>query len=207
MLTSLNRDWDEDDEEEEETEGKEEESMDTSRYPTPTLLPCLSLLSTHLTRLIPSLPKIDSNLVYRNISYAICTALVDRVILAGGSHRFSERGAFRFHQDVIQGWLNVIQDVAKIESDRLSTMNTAMGKKPEAPWKYLVDASTLLSIPKKSVTGKNDDDITLRITVNAVFNQNDQSRWNAIRKRLNIDDRMDIRLVQDILRRRIDSPR
>lgn len=175
----------------------------------PPLLPCLSLLSAHLTHLIPSLPKMNSNIVYRAIANTISTPLVDRVVLTGGAHRFSQWGGIQFRQDVLQGWMSVVNDVATLELKRLpSGTMTALGKKPEAPWQYLLDVSFLLSLPGKSTIGQMDDNyasVTLEDACNAAFQE--QSTWNVLRQKLGIDDRMDLRLVQEILRRRIDSPR
>jgi hypothetical protein len=193
--TDLNhRSWDQDDGSDE-GEEVDEQKQD---IPTPSLLPCLSLLSTHLTHLIPSLPMINSNAVYRNIANNISTSIVDRVIIAGGSHRFSHNGADQFRQDVLQGWMSVISDVAASELTRMkgTSTTTALGQRPQAPWQYVLDVSLLLSLP----AGQAFDE-----ACNAAFENH--NAWNTIRQKLHIDDRMDLRLVQEILRRRIDCPR
>jgi hypothetical protein len=184
--------------------------------PTPSLLPCLSLLSTHLTHLIPSLPRVNSNSVYRSIANNISTSLVDRVIMAGGAHRFSERGAQRFRQDVVQGWMSVVTDVASSESARihggdgrstsLNSHGTALGKRLEVPWKYILDASLLLSLSSRGDESHKEETVTLDQACKAAFDQHGTT-WSTIRQKLTIDDRMDLRMVQEILRRRIDCPR
>lgn len=194
--------WD-DDEDVEGSDGDEGEEGDggDEGAPTPALLPCLSLLSTHLAHLIPSLPKVNSNAVYRRIANSLASSIVDRVILAGGSHRFSQRGALRLRQDVLQGWMCVVADVAAAESRRLgSNTTTSLGRKPEAPWRLVLDASQLLSLPKANAAG-----VTLSQASDAAFDS--PSAWTALLPVLQVDDRMDIRTVQEILRRRIDCPR
>ncbi|UZJ55298.1 hypothetical protein CBS101457_004618 [Exobasidium rhododendri] len=195
---------------------EEEEEEELGEATTPSLLPSLSLLSNHLSHLIPSLPKVNSNFVYRSIANSLSTSLVDRVVIIGGSHRFSERGAQRFRQDVLQGWMGVIGDIASTESRRTSRLGTyavttAMGRRPEAPWKYLLDASLLLSLPSqadgsenvKEEEGRPITSITLHEACKAAFQQIGPT-WNSTRQQLEVDDRIDVRIVQEILRRRID---
>lgn len=203
-LTLTIRSWDQDDKSDEDG-GEEEQKQD---IPTPSLLPCLSVLSTHLTHLMPSLPKVNSNAVYRNIANNISTSIVDRVVIAGGSHRFSQQGADQFRQDVLQGWMSVVGDVAVSELNRMrgTSTTTAFGQRPQAPWQYLLDVSLLLSLP--SVQGNNAKDgsqsTSFEEACNAAFKNH--SAWNTVRQKLHIDDRMDLRLVQEILRRRVNCP-
>lgn len=85
--------------------------------------------------------------------------------------------------------------------------STAFGQRPQAPWQYLLDVSLLLSLPSKQVTASNevpDVQVTFEEACSAALEQS--STWTAVRQKLHIDDRMDLRLVQEILRRRTDCP-
>lgn len=89
---SLRR-WDEGDGTEPQEQGPNEEvEPDTqglggrSDIPTPTLIPSLSLLSTHLSHLVSIL---DSNRlipIYRRIASSVSSALIERVVMAGKCH-------------------------------------------------------------------------------------------------------------------------
>jgi hypothetical protein len=114
----------------------------------------------------------------------------------------------QFRQDVLQGWMGVVSDVAASESKRMrGTGSTAFGQRPQAPWQYLLDVSLLLSLPSKEAMASNQEPeviVTFEEGCSAALEQH--STWTAIRQKLHIDDRMDLRLVQEILRRRIDCP-
>lgn len=207
MRTYAQRDWDEKD-------LQVENEDDPFDIPTPSLLPCLSTLSTHLHHLIPSLPRVQANAVYRAIAEGLSTSIVDRVVFAGGAHRFSLRGAERFSQDVQQGWIGVVADVAAQLTAQKAGMadqsgTTAMGARPQAPWGYLVDTATLLSL-------KDDQDAasdvstakpTLQQACRAAFEPTMAGpSWQQVVEMLAIDDRMSLRVAREILRRRDECP-
>lgn len=218
MRTYSQRDWnaedaiDEDDEEEEGNRAENSRIRDPGAgggdVPTASLIPCLSTLSTHLTHLLPSLPRAQAHFVYRCIAQALSSAVVDRVVLAGGAHRFSSAGASRFARDVQQGWLAVVfADTAVLQ---------AAGRRPQAPWRYLIDTATLLTLPGTAPHSESEAarseaaaaaaaEISLPTACQAAFEQ-DGHRWASIQEALGIDDRMALRVAREILRRRIECP-
>lgn len=163
--------------------------------PTPTLVPSLSTFSMHLTHLIPSLPTVQAHGVYRAIAHNLSNAIIERAVFAGGAHRFSVKGAQQFASDYHHGWIAVVHDIASNAS--------ALGSRPQAPWRYLADAAILLSLPLGNEGSADQTEITFDQACFAVFQQ-DPAAWTSIQRSLGIDDRMALRVGREILRRRID---
>ncbi|MCO5589949.1 hypothetical protein L7F22_043918 [Adiantum nelumboides] len=212
MRTYSQRDWDED-ETNNAQEGEEglEGELSLFDIPTPSLLSSLSTLSMHLSHMLPSLPRLQANTVYRAISDSLATAVVDRVVFSGGAHRFNLRGAQRFQQDFQHGWMGVVNDVSVKLVGTNSTASSPMGTRPQASWSYLLDTVKLLSLTD------DDDDIddaekekevpTLQQACRAAFEPTMAGpSWEQVVDMLNIDDRMNLRVAREILRRRIDCP-
>ncbi|KAN0061147.1 hypothetical protein ACQY0O_006882 [Thecaphora frezii] len=171
------------------------------QIPTPSLIPCLSLLSTHLSHLVAILEPARSVPIYRHIATAISTAVVERVVMAGGSHRFTHLGAQRFRSDVDQGWLSVVQTIAH-------TPHCAgrLGRKPEAPWKVLRDVASILALPTTvtSSEASGKDGWTLAKATRAAFDH-DGEEFKRMAEELGIDTEMLGKgRVAEVVRRRVE---
>lgn len=87
---------------------------------------------------------------------------MERVVFAGGAHRFDRRGSQRFADDLVHGWLAVVAEVAGSATVSSSSSRRAapFGRRPEAPWRRVRDAATLLNLPTSaeiSSTGEDGD--------------------------------------------------
>ncbi|PWN37270.1 uncharacterized protein FA14DRAFT_176569 [Meira miltonrushii] len=207
MRTYSQRDWNED----EANSAQEEEEGEQSIFdiPTPSLLSSLSTLSMHLSHMLPSLPRLQANTVYRAISDSLSTAVVERVVFSGGAHRFNLRGAQRFQQDVHHGWMGVVNDVSVKLVGANSTTSSPMGTRPQASWSYLLDAVKLLSLTDDDIEDaeKEKEVPTLQQACRAAFEPTMAGpSWEQVVEMLNIDDRMNLRVAREILRRRIECP-
>ncbi|CAD6915642.1 unnamed protein product, partial [Tilletia caries] len=147
--------------------------------PTPSLLPALTLLSTHLGHLLPALPPHYALPVYRSIAGTLSTAIVDRVVMSGGAHRFTYAGGQRFARDVEGGWFGVISDLmhtyggralSSSPSARLEAAQEAMGRRPRAAWRELEGVGKLLSLPP-TLPGAGEKRWTLERTTRALFEE------------------------------------
>lgn len=206
------REWDEEEEEEEDDDVDEDDEL-----PTPTLVASLTTLSTHLTHLLPSLPMQSRLEIYRSIASSLSTSIVERVVIAGGSHRFSTRGAKRFRSDARHGWLGVVRD-GTIDHALLSSPSSSLGgglgpseavvrRRIEGPWKSLLDVSTLLNLPKEGTKEGDGDTWTIERATRTLFAreaQDDAKSFQALKQEVGIDDRMQLRFAREVLRRRTD---
>lgn len=206
MRTYSQRDWDESNE----SDNAEEEEQSIFDIPTPSLLSSLSTLSMHLSHMLPSLPRLQANTVYRSIADSLATAVVERVVFSGGAHRFNYRGAQRFQKDVQHGWMGVVNDVAVKLVGANNTTTSPMGTRPQASWTYLLDTVKLLSLSDDEIeedAEKQHEQLTLQQACRAAFEPTMAGpSWEQVVEILNIDDRMNLRVAREILRRRIECP-
>ncbi len=114
--------------------------------PTPNLIPSLSIYSSHIGHLCAILNRETLLPVYRHVSSNVASALVERVIMSGGSRRFNHAGGIRFSEDVNQGWLGVVRELTTASN----TNAGLFGRRPEAPWKPALDAARLLTLPSST---------------------------------------------------------
>ncbi|KAE8232754.1 hypothetical protein CF326_g2214 [Tilletia indica] len=179
--------------------------------PTPSLLPALTLLSTHLGHLLPALPSHYALPIYRSIAGTLSTQIVDRVVMSGGAHRFTYAGGQRFARDIEAGWFGVLSDLTLNFGGRRTTSNSstaaarleaaheAMGRRPRAAWRELEAVGTLLSLsPTLPPTKTNEDESattttnkwTLERTTRALFEadeEDDERGWSAVRRELKME--------------------
>ncbi|CDS01778.1 uncharacterized protein SPSC_06417 [Sporisorium scitamineum] len=189
------------------------EEQEKEPYPTPTLIPALSIFSSHLAHLASILQRETLLPIYRHISTSISTALVERVIMSGGSKRFTYAGGVRFDQDLRQGWLGVVRELAESNAAQRGNL---FGRKPEAAWKAAIDAGVLLKLPSstggagvREGKGKGEaGGVTLAKAVQIVFDATDEGQvkgdeYRQLLERLgNIDDgKINVR---EVLRRRVE---
>ncbi|KAK0530576.1 hypothetical protein OC835_003967 [Tilletia horrida] len=183
--------------------------------PTPTLLPALTLLSTHLGHLLPALPPKHALPVYRSIAGALSTAIVDRVVMSGGAHRFTLAGGQRFARDVETGWFGVLSDLmdnygrrsshgdsafsggtshGQASSATMAAAMEALGRRPRAAWRELEGAGTLLSLPpamsvlQREREGQGEK-WTLESVTRALYEEDegdDVKGWAAVRRGLDL---------------------
>ncbi|TKY88521.1 hypothetical protein EX895_002509 [Sporisorium graminicola] len=195
------RRWDQEDDSS--SEFKEQDEKEP--YPTPTLIPALSIFSSHLGHLASILERETLLPIYRHISTSIATALVERVVMAGGSKRFNYAGGVRFDQDLRQGWLGVVREL--VDSNAVQR-GALFGRRPEACWKAAVDAGVLLRLPSSTggVGGKGE--VTLAKAVQIAFDATDegQEEGEEYRQLLeglgHVDDgKINVR---EVLRRRVE---
>ncbi len=186
--------------------GTSDDDDEPEMIPTPTLIAALSTLQSHLSQLAPSLDARTCIPIYRNISMDLSTQIVDKIIMAGGSKRFNAVGARRFADDVARGWLNVVAEVAA--STTAGDLG-GLGRRPEAPWRYLRGVATILSAPEQA--SAEDDPArqkwTLSKTVRAAFHFNemdDRDGWAAVSADLGLPDQLNVRVAREVLRRRTD---
>ncbi|PWZ03758.1 hypothetical protein BCV70DRAFT_197955 [Testicularia cyperi] len=174
--------------------------------PTPSLIAALSMFSTHLGHLVTVLDGETLLPIYRHVAGSLSQALVDRVVMSGGSRRFSYSGGCRFRQDLEQGWLGVVSDI--LSSGSASSNRHMLGRRPEAPWKLARDVATLLSLPSTSSTSKADEGtvastVPLAKAVQIAFDQpNSQTYVDLLTALGNIDDKKVN--VREVLRRRVE---
>ncbi|SNX87221.1 uncharacterized protein MEPE_05931 [Melanopsichium pennsylvanicum] len=193
-----------DEEGEGEGEGEEKEA-----YPTPTLIPALSILSTHLSHLASILDRETFLPIYRHISSSIASTLVDRVVMSGGSRRFNWMGGVRFSEDLKQGWLGVVGELVNANHDGGSSSRGAalFGRRPEASWKVARDAARLLTLPSSTSGGHGEKaSVTLAKAVQVVFDSGERrekgSEYIELMGKLGVDDTKVN--VKEVLRRRVE---
>ncbi|KAJ9479528.1 hypothetical protein PHBOTO_003014 [Pseudozyma hubeiensis] len=185
---------------------EQEEDAEEETIPTPTLIPSLSMFSSHLGHLASILPKETLLPIYRHVSSSIANALVERIVMAGGSKRFTFSGGVRFERDLKEGWLGVVRELVEANAGK---RDAVLGRRPEAPWKPVLDAATLLRLPSStSGAGKGADGVTLAKAVQIVFDATDEGgvkgeEYKALLERLgNVDDtKINVR---EVLRRRVE---
>ncbi|EPQ26022.1 uncharacterized protein PFL1_06475 [Pseudozyma flocculosa PF-1] len=124
----------------------DEDGDDEEGVPTPSLVPSLSILSTHLSHLVAILEAPQSIPIYRHVAASISNAVIERVVMAGGSHRFIYPSSVRFKSDFEAGWMHAVSSSSSSSASRA----TKFGRNPSAPWKQLRDVATLLSLPTSS---------------------------------------------------------
>ncbi|GAC97649.1 hypothetical protein PHSY_005235 [Pseudozyma hubeiensis SY62] len=185
---------------------EQEEDAEEETIPTPTLIPSLSMFSSHLGHLASILPKETLLPIYRHVSSSVANALVERIVMAGGSKRFTFAGGVRFERDLKEGWLGVVRELVEANAGK---RDGALGRRPEAPWKPVLDAATLLRLPSStSGAGKGADGVTLAKAVQIVFDATDEGgvkgeEYKVLLERLgNVDDtKINVR---EVLRRRVE---
>lgn len=181
-------------EEKEEMEGVEE----TEPSPTRSLIPSLSVFNTHLSHLLLILDRSTILPLYRRVSSNISSALVERVVIAGGSKRFNYAGGMRFKKDLEEGWLGVINELKSRTGERL-------GRKPESAWRVVVDVARLLTLPSSTSVGNEEGErgkVTLVKVVEIVFDEQKGEEYYELMEKLGIDD---VKVnVREVLRRRIE---
>lgn len=130
--------------------------------PTPSLLPALTAFHMHLSHLLPVVEAPEATTIYRAICREISAIVVQRVVIAGGSKRFTQSGGERFGLDWERGWRGVLISLQKQEqasqgasSSSLGSSISKMGLNPDHPWRYLRDVATLLALPGQSTHGNN----------------------------------------------------
>ncbi|KAE8196376.1 hypothetical protein CF336_g2659, partial [Tilletia laevis] len=189
--------------------------------PTPSLLPALTLLSTHLGHLLPALPPHYALPVYRSIAGTLSTAIVDRVVMSGGAHRFTYAGGQRFARDVEGGWFGVISDLmhtyggralSSSPSARLEAAQEAMGRRPRAAWRELEGVGKLLSLPP-TLPGAGEKRWTLERTTRALFEEDGgdgdgEDGWGRCRRELGMEGGgsggLTVVRAREVVRRRIE---
>lgn len=104
----------------------------SNTFISPTLLPALSILSSHLTALRRTLPRANINLIYRRIGSHLNTHVLQRAILYRRPREVTdvERKAL---QREIELW---------VETCRLALPGA--GEHVEVPWRRLVQAGRIL---------------------------------------------------------------
>lgn len=123
----------------------------------------------------------------------------------------------RFSSDVSEGWLGVISEVLRApagsSNSTLRNRSLLFGKRPQAPWKHLRDAASLLSLPasvsnSSTTTNKTDQtEWTLSKATRAVFDEDpedDVRGWRALKRDLELDEDLDVRIAREVLRRRVE---
>ncbi|SPO24350.1 uncharacterized protein UTRI_03618 [Ustilago trichophora] len=188
----------------------EEEEGDKESYPTPTLIPSLSIFSSHLGHLCSILDRETLLPIYRHISSSIANALVDRVVISGGSRRFTYEGGLRFDQDLQQGWLAVVTELVQANSSKGKATAGMFGRVPKASWKPALDAARLLSLSSSTSSGAakagQSTVVTLAKAVQIVFDAEDEgvkgSEYTDLMEKLGVDDSKIN--VKEVLRRRVE---
>lgn len=178
----------------------EEEVEEKEPIPTPSLIPALAIFSSHLGHLCSILDRETLLPVYRHISGSVASALVERVVMAGGSRRFNFEGGMRFERDLKEGWLGVVRELTAAKAG-------ALGRRPEAPWKPALDAARLLTLRSSTGGGKGkEEEVTLAKAVQIVFDAeetgNRGEEYAGLLEGLGVDEgRVNVR---EVLRRRVE---
>ena len=118
--------------------------------PTKELVPALARLTNLLNQLINVLPADLLLPVYRYVSTSLSHGLLERILMPNARVplRFAPDQATRFAQDVDQGWMHVVQEVSQhptIAARRARNEPTGLGRKPETPWRELLDTAKKLT--------------------------------------------------------------
>ncbi|KAI3477504.1 hypothetical protein L1887_60788 [Cichorium endivia] len=145
-----------------------EDQDELEAYPTPALVAALAIFSSHLGHLCGVLERETMLPIYRRIAGSLATALVERVVMAGGSKRFNYAGAVRFRRDLERGWLGVVDELASSNN-----AGSRFGRRPHAPWKAAMDTATLLTLLPSTEQGQSQQpdagDVTLAKAVQIAF--------------------------------------
>jgi hypothetical protein len=173
-------------------------------YPTPALVAALAIFSSHLGHLCGVLEREAMLPIYRHIAGSLATALVERVVMAGGSKRFNYAGAMRFRRDLERGWLGVVDELASSNN-----AGSRFGRKPHAPWKPAMDTATLLTLLPSTEQGQSQQpdagDVTLAKAVQIAFDSDKEhatDEYSALMQTLAIDaNKINVR---ETLRRRVE---
>ncbi|CAO1625321.1 unnamed protein product [Parajaminaea phylloscopi] len=190
--------------------------------PTPSLLPALSSLHMHCSRLLPVLDARAAVVVYQAISQTIAEGVVQRVVFAGGSKRFTQAGGERFCLDWERGWKGVLATLQKQQQQTAgdvvasATTLSKLGLDAERPWRYLRDAAILLALPaQQSEGGEDRGGWTLaRATLVLWSSDPETTQWTTMCRELGLSSR-EIRQsgdagkqrAREILRRRVECLR
>ncbi|SPO23851.1 uncharacterized protein UTRI_03618_B [Ustilago trichophora] len=186
-----------------------EEEEEKEPYPTPSLIPSLSIFSSHLGHLCSILDRETLLPIYRHVSSSIANALVDRVVISGGSRRFTYEGGFRFEQDLQQGWLAVVTELIQSNSSKPKSTVGMFGRVPRASWKPARDAARLLSLSSSTsgvaANAGQSAGVTLAKAVQIVFDEEEGvkgSEYTELMEKLGVDDsKINVR---EVLRRRVE---
>ncbi|GAK68226.1 RINT-1 family protein [Moesziomyces antarcticus] len=180
-----------------------EDQDELEAYPTPALVAALAIFSSHLGHLCGVLERESMLPIYRHIAASLATALVERVVMAGGSKRFNYAGGMRFRRDLERGWLGVVDELAA------SNAGSRFGRKPRAAWKPAIDTATLLTLLPSTEQGQSQQpdagDVTLAKAVQIAFDSDKEhatDEYSALMQTLAIDaDKINVR---ETLRRRVE---
>ncbi|KAL9939695.1 hypothetical protein V8E36_001512 [Tilletia maclaganii] len=194
--------------------------------PTPSLLPALTLLSTHLGHLLPALPPDHALPMYRSIASTLSSAIVDRVVMSGGAHRFTLAGGQRFAKDVESGWFGVLSDLmlnfghrrlAQTGSAAMqSAAMEAMGRRPRMAWRELEGVGALLSLPVQRPSHSQSGDAEewdLTKVTRALFEGGPdggvEEGWAAVARALGLENCAGLSLgrAREVVRRRVECSR
>ncbi|CBQ73456.1 conserved hypothetical protein [Sporisorium reilianum SRZ2] len=183
-----------------------QEQDEKEPYPTPTLIPALAVFSSHLGHLCSILQRETLLPIYRHVSNSIAAALVERVVMSGGSKRFNYAGGVRFAHDLREGWLGVVRELAGSNAAQSAML---FGRRPEACWKAASDAGVLLGLPSSTGGAAGErGEVTLAKAVQIVFDATDEGQvkgeeYTQLLERLGKID--DARInVREVLRRRVE---
>lgn len=185
----------------------EEDDDSGGMAPTPSLLPALTLLHTHLSHLYPALSSTsssaDARALHRRIAQDLSRFVVSKVVLAGGSRRFTFRGAERFRRDWETGWAPVVR-------------GATMGAGGEGAWRFLRDVGRLLSLPSssssssssaaKTETRTGEGEYTLARAMRVLW-EGGEEEWRAMCDALELRSREltgDRGLAREVVRRRVE---
>ncbi|PWN24507.1 hypothetical protein BDZ90DRAFT_263345 [Jaminaea rosea] len=194
------------DERRDDQENEDEDEDDSGGMaPTPSLLPALTLLHTHLSHLYPALSSTsssaDARARHRRIAQDLSRFVVTKVVLAGGSRRFTLRGAERFRRDWETGWAPVVR-------------GATMGARGEGAWRFLRDVGRLLSLPSSSSsssaaeteTRTGEGEYTLARAMRVLW-EGGEEEWRAMCDALELRSREltgDRGLAREVVRRRVE---
>ena len=127
----------------------------------------------------------------------------------GGSRRFNQQGSQRFEDDVHQGWLGVVREIAVSPAAKNSAGpgSTCFGRRPEAPWKSLRDTATILNLPSTAAGASNAKDgteiWTLAKAMRLAFDGENPDEYKKMLEQLGDIDEKAIN-VKETLRRRVE---
>ncbi|KAF8268953.1 TIP-1 family-domain-containing protein [Lactarius quietus] len=111
-------------------------SIDSARYSdisiSPTLLPALSALSSHLSLLRRTLPRVPTSSIYRRIGSHLCTHILQRAILYRRAREITSAERKILHRES-ELW---------VETCRIALLDA--GERIEVPWRRLVQAGRIL---------------------------------------------------------------
>lgn len=149
----------------------------------------LNAFAALLSVMAQSLAPVMLSDLYRQIVGQLGDHLVNRAIL---SKVWSERSSLQFAYDVEYGWLPA---ASRGLSGRI--------RRPDIPFRRLVDASRLLSVPSGVRQGSdNSQTVTMSHMVRVTWDDNAQDAYADALQRLNVKSVTDRQEVKAILRKR-----